>query len=102
MGGGGRSVAATGLAAEWMRLAGLKQRALPGERISLEQLLTQPPSLLLRSDYRAGQHSAQQNWLTHPLARGARSRTVATDGRRWTCMGPSLIDEVLRLRRATA
>jgi iron complex transport system substrate-binding protein len=102
MGGGGRSVAATGLAAEWMRLAGLKQRALPGERISLEQLLTQPPSLLLRSDYRAGQHSAQQNWLAHPLARGARSRTVATDGRRWTCMGPSLIDEVLRLRRATA
>jgi iron complex transport system substrate-binding protein len=100
LGGGGRSVAPTGLAAEWMSLAGLVQRGLPGDRIGLEQLLTRPPRLLLRSDYRAGQYSVEQRWLGHRLARGARSRSAVTDGRRWTCMGPTLIEEVLRLRRA--
>ncbi len=102
LGGGGRSVAATGLAAQWMGLAGLRQRALPGDRISLEELLTRPPRLLLRSDYRESQYSGEQRWLRHPLARSARSRTIATDGRRWTCMGPSLIGEILRLRSLPA
>jgi iron complex transport system substrate-binding protein len=100
LGGGGRSVGATGLSADWMRLAGFRQRALPGDRVSLEQLLAAPPAVLLRSDYRAGQYSGQQRWLNHPLARGTdRSRTILTDGRRWTCMGPLMIDEVLRLRK---
>jgi iron complex transport system substrate-binding protein len=102
LGGGGRSVGATGLAAEWMALAGLRQRPLAGDRIELEELLTRPPSLLLRSDYRAGQYSAQQRWLQHPLARGAKSRTLPTDGRLWTCMGPTLAPEILRLRRAAS
>ena len=58
-------------------------------------------SILLRSDYRQGQYSTGQRWLTHPLARYARTgRTIATDGRRWTCMGPLLIDEIYRLRGA--
>jgi iron complex transport system substrate-binding protein len=100
LGGGGRSVAADGLAADWMRLAGLKQRRLRGDRISLEQLLVSPPSILLRSDYRQGQYSGEQRWLSHPLARKARnSRTLPTDGRRWTCMGPLMITEIERLRR---
>jgi len=100
LGGGGRSVAAAGLAADWMRLAGLRQRPLKGDRVTLEQLLVSPPSILLRSDYRSGQYSGEQRWLSHPLAKGTpRSRNVATDGRRWTCMGPTLIDEVMRLRR---
>ena len=103
LGGGGRSVAATGLAAEWMRLAGLRQRPLTGDRVTLEQLLVAPPALLLRSDYRAGQYSSEQRWLAHPLAARAKaSRTLATDGRRWTCMGPLLADEILRLRKAAA
>lgn len=100
LGGGGRSVAASGLAAEWMSLAGMKQRALKGERATLEQLLVSPPALVLRSDYRAGQYSADQRWLAHPLAgRAGRSRTVATDGRRWTCLGPLMADEIVRLRK---
>jgi iron complex transport system substrate-binding protein len=102
LGGGGRSVGATGLSAQWMALAGLRQRALPGDRIGLEELLTRPPRLLLRSDYRTGQYSVQQSWLRHRLVRGARARTIATDGRRWTCMGPSLIPEILRLRKVAA
>ena len=101
--GGGLSVASTGLAADWMRLAGLRQRPLRGDRVALEQLLTAPPAVLLRSDYRQRQYSGQQRWLAHPLARHARAgRTLATDGRLWTCMGPNLAPEILRLRRALA
>ena len=100
LGGGGRSVAATGLAADWMRLAGFRQRPLRGDRVSLEELLVRPPAILLRSDYRRGQYSGEQRWLMHPLAKGTRnSRNLATDGRAWTCMGPPMIEEVLRLRR---
>lgn len=102
LGGGGRSIAATSLGAQWMRLAGLRQRALTGDRVSLEQLLTAPPAVLLRSDYRAAQYSSGQRWLTHPLAsRARRSRTLRTDGRVWTCMGPLMAAEIARLRRET-
>ena len=100
LGGGGRSVQATGLAGDWMRLAGFRQRPLNGDRVSLEQLLVRPPAVLLRSDYRSGEYSGSQRWLMHPLAKGTRrSRTVPTDGRAWTCMGPPMVDEVVRLRR---
>ncbi|HEX8194067.1 MAG TPA: ABC transporter substrate-binding protein [Allosphingosinicella sp.] len=100
LGGGGRTVAADGLEAQWMRLAGLAQRPLQGDRVSLEQLAARPPAVLLRSDYRAGQYSASQRWLGHPLAAAAdRSRILHAEGRRWTCMGPPMIDEVRRLRR---
>ena len=100
LGGGGRTVPDTGLAAEWMRLAGMRQRPIAGDRVSLEQLLVRPPQLLLRSDYRQGQYSSEQRWLSHPLARHVRAgRTIATDGRAWTCMGPTLIPEIERLRR---
>ncbi len=100
MGPGGRTVAAEGLEAQWMALAGYRQRALDGNQVQLEELLARPPAILLRSDYRQHQYSRQQAWLTHPLARASPgSRTIATDGRRWTCLGPLLIDEIERLRR---
>jgi iron complex transport system substrate-binding protein len=99
--GGGLSVGATGLAADWMSLAGLRQRALRGDRVTLEQLLVAPPAVLLRSNYRQRQYSSQQRWLAHPLARRARAgRVLETDGRLWTCMGPLLAPEIVRLRRA--
>jgi iron complex transport system substrate-binding protein len=103
LGGGGRSVPASGLAAEWMRLAGLRQLTLRGDRVTLEQLLVSPPQVLLRSDYRQGQYSGEQRWLNHPLARRTHAgRTLTTDGRRWTCMGPSLLPEIVRLREDLA
>ncbi|HEY9552050.1 MAG TPA: hypothetical protein VIR62_00400 [Allosphingosinicella sp.] len=103
LGGGGRSVASKGLAAQWMALAGFRQRPLKGDRISLEQLLIRPPQILLRSDYRQGQYSGEQRWLNHPLAKGTeRSRTIITDGRPWTCMGPLMLDEIRRLRQEMA
>lgn len=99
LGGGGQTIGAQGLGAEWMGLAGLRQRALAGDRVSLEQLLVHPPAVLLRSDYRAGQYSASQRWLAHPLAAHvAKARQLTTDGRLWTCMGPNLIPEIERLR----
>jgi iron complex transport system substrate-binding protein len=100
LGGGGRTVTATGLEAQWMALAGLRQRPLQGDRVPLETLIASPPALLLRSDYRAGQYSNGQRWLAHPAAHFAAGvRTVPTDGRRWTCLGPLLIDEIGRLRQ---
>ncbi len=100
LGGGGRTVSAQGLEAQWMALAGMRQRAMRGDRVPLETLVARPPAILLRSDYRQGQYSSGQRWLSHPVARRpVRSRTVPTDGRRWTCMGPLLVDEILRLRR---
>lgn len=100
IGGGGRTVAANGLEAQWMALAGLRQRSIAGDRVQLEELLVRPPAALLRSDYRQAQYSQVQAWLTHPLSRAAQgSRTVPTDGRRWTCMGPLLIEEIERLRQ---
>lgn len=100
---GGQSVGTTSLAAEWMRIAGLKQRAMSGDRVTLEQLLVAPPAVLLRSSYRAGEYSAGQRWLAHPLARKVKAgRTLTTDGRLWTCMGPLLIPEIARLRSKLA
>lgn len=99
LGGGGRTVPAGGLAAQWMALAGFRQRTVNGDRVSLEQLLIRPPAVILRSDYRSGQYSGEQRWLSHPLARRVRgARTIATDGRAWTCMGPLLAAEIERLR----
>lgn len=100
LGGGGRTVSGMGLEAQWMALAGFRQRSIQGDRVSLETLIARPPQILLRSDYRQGQYSAAQRWLTHPAAGRARGgRTIATDGRLWTCMGPTLIGEIERLRR---
>jgi len=99
LGAGGNSVGAASLEAQWMRLAGLRQRPLSGGRASLELLATRPPAVLLRSSYRRGERSLGQSWLDHPLAKPKRSRVLTVDGRPWTCAGPLMLDEVERLRR---
>lgn len=99
----GRTFAADGLGSAWLRLTGLRQRIVAGERLTLETLLTRPPAVLVESRYRAGQTSSATAWRRHPAARHADARrTIATDGRRWTCMGPTLLPEILRLRRLLA
>ena len=100
LGAGGNSVGAQSVEAEWMTLAGLKQRALPGGRATLEQLATRPPAVLLRSAYRRTERSLGQTWLDHPLARPKASKIVSVDGRPWTCAGPLMLGEVEKLRRA--
>jgi len=96
--GGGASVTAGSLGAQWMALAGFRQRPLPNGRASLETLATRPPAVLLRSTYRRAQPSLGQRWLDHPLARRSGARTIDTDGRPWTCAGPLMIAEIERLR----
>lgn len=97
--GGGVSIGSWSPAAEWMRLAGFRQPKSYSQKASLEQLLTHPPALLLRSDYRSGQMSSGQAWFDHPIVRSLQARTHLVDGRRWTCAGPLMVDEVERLRK---
>ncbi len=98
LGGGGNSVGADSLGAQWMALAGFRQRDLPGGRATLETLAVSPPKALLRSTYRRSQPSLGQRWLDHPLARRSTARTIETDGRPWTCAGPLMVFEIERLR----
>lgn len=100
LGSGGQSLDHSGIGGQWLALAGLGQRPLPGGRVDLERLLTSPPAVLVRSDYRHGQYWRGSAWLRHRAVRRLAGRTLATDGRRWTCMGPLLIAEVERLRLA--
>ena len=99
--GGGQTLAPGSVGAQWLRLAGLEQRPLPGGRASLETLLLRPPAVLVRSRYRSAQVSRGVRWLDHPVVRQARSRRLTTDGRPWTCMGPLMIAEIERLRAAS-
>ena len=96
--GGGQSLTVPSPGADWMRLAGFRQRPLSGGRASLETLLARPPAVLVESNYRRGQVSAGTAWLDHPIVRGLRAKRLETDGRAWTCMGPLLIPEIERLK----
>lgn len=96
--GGGFSLAPHSLGVQWMRLAGLQQRPLPGGRATLETLLTAPPKILVKSDYRSLEMSGGNRWLSHPIVRHAGARQVVTDGRPWTCLGPLMIPEIERLK----
>lgn len=97
---GGFSLSPDSLGARWLRLAGLRQRPLSGDRATLETLLTTPPKVLVSSDYRSGEMSGGNRWLTNPVVREAGARQLATDGRPWTCLGPLMIPEIERLRMA--
>lgn len=97
--GGGVSIGSWSPAAQWMELAGYRQPSGYSGKVTLEQLLTHPPQILLRSDYRSGQMSSGQAWFDHPIVRRLGSRTHKVDGRAWTCAGPLMINEVERLRR---
>jgi len=94
VGSAGQSLSPTGAGAEWLAAAGYRQIPLPGDRINRETLLRAPALTLIVSNYRIDQYSRSG---TLPVKR-VRDRHVVTDGRRWTCMGPSLVAEVLRLR----
>lgn len=98
LGGGGTSVTSGSIGAQWMALAGYRQRPLSGGRATLETLATRPPQILLRSTYRRGQQSLGQRWLDHPLARRSPARIFDTDGRPWTCAGPMMLGEIERLQ----
>lgn len=97
--GGGRSQAPQSPGAQWMALAGLRQRALPADRATLETLLTRPPAVLLQSNYRVANVSVGTRWLDHPIVRNTKAKRLTADGRAWTCLGPLMIPEIERLRK---
>jgi iron complex transport system substrate-binding protein len=96
--GDGRSLSAGSAGAEWLQLAGFRQRPLPGSRATLETLLVRPPEVLIESNYRRAQVSSGTAWLNHPIVRRVKARRVTADGRVWTCMGPLMIPEIERLK----
>jgi iron complex transport system substrate-binding protein len=98
--GGGQSMAVPSAGADWLRLAGLRQRPLPQGRATLETMLVHPPAVIVESRYRSGQYSLGTAWLNRPTVRWARSKRLTTDGRAWTCRGPLLIEQVQKLRAA--
>lgn len=100
LGQAGQSISPDGLSAEWLRLAGYAQPALPGNRLTLERIATKPPRWLIESNYRRGQQSRGAAFLAHPLLRRLNSRILRTDGRPWTCGGLPMLAEVARLRHA--
>jgi iron complex transport system substrate-binding protein len=100
LGGGGRTFQPGSPGILWLRLAGLQQRSLPGGRASLETLLMRPPTVLVESNYRRAQISSETGWLNHPVVRRIHARRLTADGRAWTCMGPLMIVETERLRKA--
>jgi iron complex transport system substrate-binding protein len=100
IGGSGLAPAMDGLAAGWLRLAGVAQQR--GGRIRLEHLLAAPPPLLIRNIYRPGQVSAPQGWSQHPALRQLKSRQVNADGRAFLCSGAAMPTEIARLKKALA
>ncbi len=102
--GGGYTVAADGLAASYLRAAGITQMHVRGERVDIEQLVRQPPAILIETRYRSQQVSNYQRWFTHPALRALprEIRHLKVDGRPWTCLGPDMVSEVLLLRKALA
>lgn len=97
---GGSSLGPGSAGAQWMRLAGLRQRALPNDQATLETLLVRPPAVLVVSNYRRGETSLGNVWLNHPIVRKLKAVRLSADRRASNCMGPLMIAEVERLRRA--
>lgn len=100
IGSGGTTPSATGLTAAFLRYAGLRQQPSNGA-VRLETLLANPPEIVVHSQYHAGQTSLGTLWLEHPAWRRlpASVRQLSTDGRPWTCLGPELGAEIVRLRQ---
>lgn len=89
-----RTLPTNGAGRTWLAAAGYRQLALPGDRITREALLRAPSLTLVVSNYRLNQYS-RSSFV--PVTR-ARDTRLNTDGRRWTCLGPSMIPEIMRLR----
>lgn len=98
--GGGDSLEPGSVGAQWLRLAGLRQRPLEGGRATLEALTVHPPQVLVRSVYRPGQAHRGARWWQHPVVRRLEARQLTTDDRAWRCRGPLMIGEIKRLRAA--
>ncbi|MBC2777843.1 ABC transporter substrate-binding protein [Parasphingopyxis marina] len=101
--GGGETHYPGSLGAQWLELAGVTAPDDLGGRVPAERVLVAPPSVVIRSDYRRAQTSRGHFWPGYRFIENAhRTRTIWTDGRRWTCGGPALMPEIVRIREALA
>jgi iron complex transport system substrate-binding protein len=101
--GGGEAHAPGSLGAQWLELAGVAAPDDLGGRVAAERMLVSPPSIAIRSDYRRSQTSRGHFWPGFRFIEDMhRTRTIWTDGRRWTCGGPALMPEIIRIREALA
>lgn len=102
IGVGGVGMAPDSATASWLAFAGIEPVAAPAGLSRVEQVVTSDAPLILRSRYDAGNYSRAGAYLDHPLVRKSGRRQIDVDGRRFTCSGPLLLDEIERLQREVA
>jgi iron complex transport system substrate-binding protein len=91
------------LGTQWLALAGVASPDDLGGQVPAERMLIVPPPVVIRSDYRHRQTSRGHYWPGFRfIARSPDTRTIWTDGRRWTCSGLALLPEIVRLREELA
>lgn len=95
---GGLTAPQSGIAAELLTYAGIRLNAAPKLRLDREQLLVNPPELIITSNYRGSEYSVAQSWF---LPSGP-WRHLRVDGRLWTCPSPLAVKDVARLRKEIA
>lgn len=100
IGASGSTPRADGLAADYLRYAGL--RLTGGGSVRLEKLLATPPAVVVQTRYHPGETSIGASWLRHPLWQRLPPKTqrLTSDGRPWTCLGPETADTIAALRRS--
>ena len=99
LGSGGNSVGTQSVEAEWMRLAGLKQRSLPGGRASLEMLRDTAAGSPVALDLSPDRTFARPNLARTSIGQlQIVTNMITVDGRPWTCAGPLMLGEVQRRR----
>ena len=91
---GNRSLSPDSAGAQWLALAGFRQIPVEGDSFDRELLLRAPPVTLILNNYRLDQYSRIE---ASPIGR-AQDRRLYTDGRPWTCLGPTMLPEIMRLR----
>ncbi|GGE06557.1 hypothetical protein GCM10011529_11190 [Polymorphobacter glacialis] len=98
--GGGKTIAPEGLAAQWLRHAGLQQQPIMPGMVDFGRLQRDPPRVLLIVRQQPGLVGGNQSWRANPAMKTLppQVRLVETDGRAWACPGPARAAEAARLR----
>jgi iron complex transport system substrate-binding protein len=81
----------------WLALAGIEIAHPSAGTGRIEQVATSPYPLIV-SEYRQRQYSRNAEWLGHPLVKARLQGSIRVDGRRFTCAGPLMLDQIERLK----
>lgn len=102
LGVGGVGVSRDGPTAAWLTFAGIDAVAAAPGLSRVEQVVSSNAPVILRSRYDADNYSRAGDYLDHPLVSSAGSHRIDVDGRRFTCSGPLMLDEVARIKEMLA